>query len=78
MALDVDQITTREHASGDFPMYQTLFGQEHQDDQDHRHVMMPSLLTADLIVGHAAGALGIFESLLDELAVGLHAGQSPQ
>lgn len=78
MAQDVDQIVTGKHAGGDFPMGQTLLGKEHQGDHDERHVVMPCLPSADLIVGHATGALGIFESPFDEMAVGLHAGQSAQ
>lgn len=78
VAQDVDQIITGEHAGGDFPMYQALFGEEHQGDHDQRHVVMPGLPSPNLVVDHAAGALGILEGPFDEMPVGLHAGQSAQ
>lgn len=56
-------------------MHQTLFGEKHQGDHGQRHVVMPSLPASDLIVSHAAGALGILEGPFDEMAVGLRAGQ---
>lgn len=43
VAENVDQVVAGEHACGDFPMHQMLFGQERQGDLDQRHVMMPSL-----------------------------------
>jgi len=75
---DVDQVMAGEHAGGDFPMRQALFGEEHQGDHDQCHVVMPSLPASGLIVGHTAGALGILKGPFDEMAVGLHAGQSAQ
>ena len=76
VAQDVDQVVAGEHAGGDFTMGQALFGEKHQGNHDQRHVVMPGLPAAGLIVGHAAGALGILEGTFDEVAVSLHAGQS--
>jgi len=76
VAQDVDEVVARKHAGGDFTMGQAFFGEEHQGDHDQRHVVMPGLPAARLIVGHATSALGIFEGALNEVAVGLHAGQS--
>ena len=73
---DVDQVVAGEHAGGDVAMRQALFGEEHQGDHDQRHVVMPGLPAAGLVAGHAAGALGVLEGAFDEVAVGLHAGQS--
>lgn len=75
VAQDIDEVVTGEHAGGDFTMRQAFFGEEHQGDHDQRHRVMPSLPTAYLVAGHAAGALGILEGTFNEVSVGLHASQ---
>jgi hypothetical protein len=57
---------------------EAFFGEEHQGDHDQGHVMMPGIETPDLVVGQTAGALGILEPALDEMACCLHFGQMTQ
>ena len=51
---------------------EALLGKEHQSDHHQRHMMMPAIPAPDLIVRHAASALGILERPFHEMAGCLH------
>ena len=74
---DFHQIATGEQ-SGRITMRKTLLGQKYGRDHHQRHVVVPRRPTAHLILGHAAGALGFLEGLLDEMTRPLHFRQAAQ
>ena len=77
MAHDLHQVAAGEKF-GRIAMGYALLGQEQGRDHDQGHVMVPRLPAADLILCHAAGALGLPEGLLDEVARFLHFRQTAQ
>jgi len=66
-AHDLRQIAAREQLSP-VTMGDALLGQEQGRDHEQGHVTVPRPPVEALILGHAAGALGLPEGLIEELA----------
>lgn len=77
MADDPYQIVARQEIGG-VAVGQALLGDEHNGNHHQRHVVVPSVPTADLIVGHAAGSLCFFKRRLYKMPRHLHFRQTTQ
>jgi hypothetical protein len=71
----VDHIETGQQAVR-IAQRQALLGQEKMGKQHQRHMVMPGQPAAHLILGHAAGALGVLQRPLNEEALAVIARAS--
>ncbi len=56
-------------------MFLALLKEKEQGHHDQRHVVMPSLPTAGLVLGHSGLSLGVLKSALDPVALTLDLGE---